>query len=246
MVEDNPNERIRARINSLGPELGPFFHHIEDDLYNLRQLWRVYDALFGTSKERVDLLNASSGLVAFLIEQAFFEKALLSLCRLTDPPCSGRDKLPNITIRRLPSLLENHPNLAGLEYLIKDALEKASFARKWRDKKIAHADLYVRQRKASLDRASRKKVVDTIDAIASVVRWVGMECIGTTLNTHPFQMGSHNEIQFLTHLFLGQQREEELKAQELELLRTGNYEDAKDVFNHPEWLVYRPPHQFNS
>jgi len=99
MTVQSAKEAEQARIDALGPEFGPLFRHIEIDLYSLRSLWRIYVSFFGTSKERVELLNQSSGLTAFVLEKTLFESALMALCRMTDPPSGQGGKYTNTTIR---------------------------------------------------------------------------------------------------------------------------------------------------
>jgi hypothetical protein len=241
MATRTAEEATQARLDALGPEFGPLFRHIETDLYSLRNLWRVYVAFFGTSKERVELLNASSGPTAFLLENTLFENALLSLCRMTDPPSGQRGQSTNTTIKSFPNFLKDHSNLASLQQLIEDAHNKTQFARSWRNKKIAHSDYDVRQRKAGLDTASRRDVSNAIDTIAAVIRWVGHECLDCDIITHPIQSFSNDEVQILEHIFLGQEKDRELEERSRERLEKGDYDGAKAISKLPDWVTYRPP-----
>jgi hypothetical protein len=229
MITRTAEEATQARIDALGPEFGPLFRHIETDLYSLRILWRVYVAFYGTSKERVELLNASSGTTAFLLENTLFDSAILSLCRMTDPPSGQRGQSTNTTIKRFPHYLEDHSNLESLERLIDDAHNKTSFARSWRNKKIAHSDYDVRQNKAELDTASRRDVLNAIGSIATVIRWVGHECLDCDIITHPIQNFLNDEVQFLEHIFLGQQKDRDLEERSRALLEKAEYEAAKEI-----------------
>lgn len=241
MVTRTAEEATQARIDALGPEFGPLFRHVETDLYSLRNLWRMYVAFFGTSNERVELLNASSGPTAFVLEQTLFQSALLSLCRMTDPPSGQKGRSTNTTIKRFPHFLKDHSKLASLEQLIYDAGTETSFARSWRNKKIAHSDYDVRQHKAELDTASRRDVSNAIDAIAAVIRWVGHECLDCDIITHPIHSFSNDEVQILEHLYLGQQKDMELEVRSRAHLENGDYEGAKEISKLPDWVTYRPP-----
>ncbi|AWZ20148.1 Hypothetical protein RAK1035_1437 [Roseovarius sp. AK1035] len=245
MTAQSAKEVEQARIDSLGPDFGPLFRHIETDLYSLRTLWRIYVSFFGTSKERVELLNKTSGLTAFVLEKTLFESALMALCRMTDPPNARGGKNTNTTIRRFSSFLTDHAAKESLENLITDAVEAVRFARSWRDKKIAHSDYDVRVKQATLDHASQRKVSDAIDAIAAVVRWVGHECLNTDLVTHPIHRRSNDEVQFIKHIFLGQLKENELEEQHRFLTKSGEYEKAKQLSTLPDWVTYRPPERMD-
>jgi len=241
MTVQSAKEAEQARIDALGPEFGPLFRHIEIDLYSLRSLWRIYVSFFGTSKERVELLNQSSGLTAFVLEKTLFESALMALCRMTDPPSGQGGKYTNTTIRHFPRFLKDHAAIGSLDNLIKDACEAGRFARSWRDKKIAHSDYDVRLKQATLDGASRRKVSDAIDAVAAVVRWVGHECLDTEIITHPVHNHSNDEVQVVEHIYLGQLKEKEIEERHRLLTKSGEYEKAKQLSKLPDWVTYRPP-----
>jgi hypothetical protein len=132
-----------------------------------------------------------------------------------------------------------------LERLIDDAHNKTSFARSWRNKKIAHSDYDVRQNKAELDTASRRDVLNAIDSIATVIRWVGHECLDCDIITHPIQNFLNDEVQFLEHIFLGQQKDRDLEERSRALLEKAEYEAAKEISKLPNWVTYRPPEKMD-
>lgn len=237
MASFSDDEALQMRIEKLGENFGPLFHHVENDLRSLRVLWRVYVAFFGFSPKRVDLLNSSSGITAVIIERTFFESALLSLCRLTDPPTGNRGASLNTTVTRFPSFLEDHKKIGDLRSLVDHAVNQTAFARSWRNKRVAHSDYDVRQKKARVDRASRKQMSDATDAISAVVRWVGLECLDTTIVTHPISEFTGDEVSFLKHLYLGVGKERQLEAERRQLAQEGKYAEAEDkVSNFPDWL----------
>ena len=74
------------------------------------------------------------------VQQLFQSDILLRIARLTDPPrTSGH---PNLTLLALPTLCGHIPSLQpSLQTAIEDAKKRAGYARKWRNKRIAHTDL---------------------------------------------------------------------------------------------------------
>jgi len=48
--------------------------------------WVTYRQLFGTSPERVELLNRSAGGFFHSVQSLFMNDICLRICRLTDPP----------------------------------------------------------------------------------------------------------------------------------------------------------------
>ena len=114
MGDEQTAEQVRAEhIAGLGPRMGPVFSELRDDLAWLQVKWSEYRELFGTSPERIELLNRAAGLFFRVLQDSLWEDALLHLCRLTDPPVTrGRH---NLTIRALPDLCADDGLRAELE-----------------------------------------------------------------------------------------------------------------------------------
>jgi hypothetical protein len=92
----------------------------------------------------------------------------LYLCRLTDPVDTGGKA--NLTLQRLAPLVD--PTIRGsTEVFLATATACTAFARDWRNRRIAHADLGLAlQRPVSpLADASRKDVGDALKAIADLL-----------------------------------------------------------------------------
>jgi hypothetical protein len=63
MSDKKSADQVRAEhLDKLGPQLGPVFSELRDDLAWLQVKWAGYRELYGTSPEHIDLLNSAAGL----------------------------------------------------------------------------------------------------------------------------------------------------------------------------------------
>ena len=169
MAEGKTAEQVKAeRIEKLGPKLGPMFHALSDDVAWLQVKWAEYRELFGTSPERIELLNSAAGLFFRILQDTLWEDALLHLARLTDPP-KTRGK-HNLTIRALPELCDDPALRLRVSRLVDDTLAATAFARDWRNRHIGHRDLVLALESAAkpLSPASRGDVSAALSAIHRV------------------------------------------------------------------------------
>ena len=60
--EQNSDQVRKEHLDKLGPQLGPIFSELRDDLAWLQMKWGEYRELYGTSSERIDLMNSAAGL----------------------------------------------------------------------------------------------------------------------------------------------------------------------------------------
>jgi AbiU2 len=153
----------------LGQEYGLAFHHVCQELWRVSYSWDRYEALFGI-EERVDLLNKSGSNFWGILQNLLFDDVLLGLCRLTDPARNRHQR--NLSILLLLEL-EPSKHKERLRQAVARAREKTDFARKWRDKRIAHnAFDHITNPARILPFATGKKVTDAIIAIHYVLRWI--------------------------------------------------------------------------
>ena len=104
MAEELSAEQVLEKcIRDMGPELGPLYNELSDELVWLHAKWKQYRQLFGYSEERADLLNKASGYFFKIIQDALWDNIILHISRLTDPVKSaGKD---NLTFLQLPDLI---------------------------------------------------------------------------------------------------------------------------------------------
>jgi hypothetical protein len=170
MPQDLSSDDVRReQIEALGPQLGPYFHELYGEVAWIRDKWREFRELYGTSPERVEILNDAASRFFGMVHDALWEDALLHLSRLTDPARMG--KRENLTLCRLPGLIAEPALRADVDSLVAVAVEKCSFARDWRNRHIAHRDqpLSLDPDALQLAHASRLSVQEALDAITAVI-----------------------------------------------------------------------------
>lgn len=139
--------------------------------------WIPIDYPYNTAHEALDRNIATMGAdlgpvyhrlwneVAWLL----WEDTLLHLARLTDrAETHGK---PNLTINRLAGPVDDALR-DDVTALVETAVEKATFARDWRNRHIAHRDLRLalQDRAEPLEPGSRLKVKEALVAVAAVLR----------------------------------------------------------------------------
>jgi hypothetical protein len=123
----------------MGPELGPLCRELRDDFDWLRHKWSEFQELFGKGQERIDLLNTVASNFFHFLHRMLFEDAMLHLCRLTDRPrMVDRETL---TVRALNDRVSDPALKASMEIKTEEVRENCQFARKWRNRRLAHTDL---------------------------------------------------------------------------------------------------------
>ncbi len=139
-MREQPHNEMRKRYeDQLGPEFGGLLSHLWNDLAIARLACDELTFLFGKERHAEELSILGSVFTADIF-RTFSESLILRIARLTDPATIGRNR--NITIRALPQYLDNNKLLREeVEDLIAEARNRAEFARKLRNKHLAHRDL---------------------------------------------------------------------------------------------------------
>ena len=167
-------------LERLGPSLGPLYHALMLDWAGLRIKWDQYRELFGTSEERVNILNSAAGLFAEVIQDALWEDVLLHLCRITDRvKVCDKSNLTILALDRCPN-----PELEATRIkLVNEATKATDFARDWRNRRIAHRDLAhaLTPGAKPLRPASRRHVEVALAAIHKVLNEVSERRLNSTL-----------------------------------------------------------------
>jgi len=167
LPKDLTADEVRENdIAAMGEGLGTVYSELSNSCAWIHWKWADFIELFGTSPERIELLNQSAGSFFWQLQTSLWNDILLHLARLTDRPRTGRD---NLTLQRLPELVV--PRLrARVKDLLEDVTRQCAFARDWRNRRLAHDDLALALGDSTarpLTPASRKMVAD---ALAAVVR----------------------------------------------------------------------------
>ncbi len=163
-------------VEGLGPELGPTFDALCEDLCWLQVVWGEYRELFGTSEERVELLNSTAGFFFRMLQIVLQEAIILHICRLTEK------KRSRLTIWRLPKLCRNQSLRVKVGSLVENAVRATEFARDPRNRIIAHNALEVALGNATPPAMpSREQISLGLRAIHEVLNHISETLLKTTL-----------------------------------------------------------------
>jgi len=170
MTRELSAEQVREKhLRDMGQDLGLVYHELSNEVAWLHAKWNQYRQLFGHSPKRVDLLNSAASHFFRIVQDALWDDIILHLARLMDPlRSSGKT---NLTLRRLPGVIPD-PNLKReVEKLIEAALTTSSFARDWRNRKLAHIDLELALETGvePLAGVSREKIEGALAAFRAVL-----------------------------------------------------------------------------
>lgn len=167
-AEEVNNDHIQA----MGEELGSLYHALWNELAWLHSKWKEYVELFGTKPSRIELINKAAGHFFWVVQDSMWEGSILHIARLTDPTTSGRKE--NLTIKRLPDLINDEKTKEKVSHLVKVADENASFCRDWRNRHIAHKDFKLAMKSGAepLMSASRANIKQVLDSLSDVLNGV--------------------------------------------------------------------------
>lgn len=188
MAEHRTAEESKdANVISMGEELGLLYSALWQQVAGLHHKWAQYVVLFGTKESRVKLLNAAAGQFFRVVQDTLWEDTVLHIARLTDSPASvGR---PNLSIRRLPGLINDPTTKVAVTARVEEALEASEFCRDWRNRHIAHRDLELALKRGAdpLKAGSREKVRKAMEALEALLNTVAEHYLNSTTD---FDLGS--------------------------------------------------------
>lgn len=152
--------------------MGELYDILSNQVTWLHLKWKEHRTLFGTSHARIDFLNEAAPVFFASLQDTLWNDVLLHLCRLTDPEKSVGKR--NLTIECLPSLIPDAALRAKVEGLLKHVKEKTSFARKWRNRRLAHREFpaAITADEESLTPGSRHDVEEALAAIRDVLNCI--------------------------------------------------------------------------
>jgi hypothetical protein len=156
-------------VQRMGEALGRLFGTLWRDLAWLHVKWSEYVELFGTSAERVELLNRAAPNFFGIIQGVLIKDIMLHIARLTDSEKSGGRE--NLTILVLPGSVARDLK-SSIQRLVAEAKGKTLFCRDWRNRRIAHTDRALSltpELSKPLDEATREKLQEALRAIGNVL-----------------------------------------------------------------------------
>ena len=207
-------EEIRQEhLQAFGPNLGPVYNALHNDVAWLHQKWLEYRKLYAESRERIDLLNGAACEFFGILQFVLWRDVLLHIARLTDPPKTG--SFENLTLRRLPTEVEDEGLAGEISSLVGDALARSEFARKLRNKIFAHTDFIQAIEAEPLRVGSRDDVEQALRCIRAVLNRLHVSYMGGEVRFDRF-MKSFRDADELVRLL-----EVALKAQDCLRQRPG-------------------------
>ena len=167
-------------IGVMGAEIGKMYSALWQEVAWINKKWNQYIELFGTSPDRIELLNRAAPSFFRTVQDSLLEDVLLHLARLTDRPKSaGRQ---NLSLCHLSQVLASSPIAANATALATGALTACEFARDWRNRRLAHRDLdlAVGLNPQPLAPASRASVRAAIASLGELLNSVSLHYFDST------------------------------------------------------------------
>lgn len=221
------------RAAGLPEDFAIILNHISDHVFDLRIKWRVYAGLWGTHKERFELLNDVSPITSRVLEVALFHEIILTLRRLTDPE-KRRGGRESVSIKAFLKFM-GESEVVEFRTLMNDACNSAEFARQYSGLRVAHLDLDYLRGRVPQESLNRKNIERAIEKVTLVVKCIYARRLGASLVTHPI-IGSDDETSFVRTIFEGVTALGVKESESRELVRLGRYQEARRLFEYPTWL----------
>lgn len=225
-----PTDETLARyIEKFGPKDGPIIRNITFKAATLAWRWRVFLYFFCGPRERVDVLNEASGIMAKLLYDILWDDALLRVRQLTDH--ANQRKGENLSLPQLVRIAnENGFDVSDSYQTVELACK---LARAYADKQIAHSDVAHALGDAQSN-VTRAQTTDAIRAICLFVREFLNKGLNSDFELMPITDYA-NEQQFLLRLYQGNQADKAFEAAALTAALAGDWPvlNRADI---PRWL----------
>ncbi len=163
-------ERRDEHFRVLGPQLGPLYSSLYDEVTWLHAKWQQYRQLYATP-ETVELLNQIAGFFFRVVQDVLWEDILLHIARLIDQPTTKRGK-KNLTLLQLAPAIDDSKLAREVRTLVKRVKQESAFAVDWRKRHLAHRDLALALNESGeepLLGASRQRIKGALSAIGDVL-----------------------------------------------------------------------------
>lgn len=172
-------------------EIHALWATLDTEITWLHGRWIIYRQLYGTSPERVDLLNRSAGTFFNMLQDVLLHDVQLSLSKIGDPAGSGNRE--NMTLAALHKVLLDAGE-ASAAAKMHPALQKFSDAcvkvRHRRNKWIAHFDRSTMLNQHVTPRVgpSREEVENALAALREAMNSISVHYTDTTIGYEHFSM----------------------------------------------------------
>jgi hypothetical protein len=158
------------------------YEELSKEVAWLNLKWDCYIALFESKESRIDLMNEAAPEFFGMIQELLLESILLNIARLCDP-ASTRVKgeiIENLTLDNLIKSLNDVSFCSTINILYDEAKKSESFARKRRNKIIAHRgkNEALGQGK-QLEQITKNKIIKAINDIVALINCIGTRYFGS-------------------------------------------------------------------
>ena len=190
--------------------------------------WIIYRQLFGTSPERVDVLNRSASTLFNILQNTLLHDVQLSLSKLGDPAGSGARE--NLTLDALVEQLESAGEtavVAKLRPLVTSFADACKKLRHRRNKWIAHLDLntMLGSKVTPLEGPSRAEIEAALEALRQTMNCVELHYTESQTIYEHFVM-NHDGEHLISTLMQG------LRYRELVREKVITHDDLRKNFKH--------------
>lgn len=154
-------------IDLMGPEAGAAYYVLLGEVVALFEKWRSYEALYGTDKETVVLLNDVAPGFFGRHQRIAEDDFIMHLARLLDPPKS-LNKWSNVSLRGFIALITNAPLVDQLNQAMGDVDKSTAFVASHRNMRLAHNDREFAMGKTSARVLTKKNRADYRASLQSI------------------------------------------------------------------------------
>lgn len=162
----------QRRIVPVEPGLQEAVTILSAQLVELHVVWKQYRELYADA-ETIEVLNRTAGMFFKIVQDELWDSILLGICRLLDPAEQGRGgRNRNLTLYSLPPLITDMALRGEVKQACDTDAGLAEFAKKHRDKRIAHQDHGYAMNPSLFEMSgvSRQDVENTLEALRAVLR----------------------------------------------------------------------------
>lgn len=227
-----PEEAQKRNIEKMGEDLGTLYSLLWQELARLHQVWEEYIVLFGTNQERFDIMNKSAPHFFNIAQQAFWEKIILGVARITDRPKTfGKS---NASMAGLGMLLEDKQLANKFREAMENVEKETGFCRDWRNRIIAHKDLQhqIDGTLKPLLPASRLGIKNALKSLSKALNVVSLHYLDSTTMFDLMGASPGGSFSLLAVLDDGNKVEEEMSNK----IKNSNY--------NPDVVDYLKPRKF--
>ena len=165
-------------------ELTELYDALYQDMSSLHAKWEIFNQLYVTSEETVELLNESAPSFFRICQDMLIDDILLTISRLTDPHQTYNRG--NLSMERLVAYVDEskYADLRDeIEQLLIEAKSKCRFARELRNRRIAHTDLSTRLHAEAnpLPALTEQQIKEAFSALRAIMNKIKMHFEDTSV-----------------------------------------------------------------